>query len=144
MHENDKAVLRFNDGKILKGYIREFAPDSAMVVLKGTETAETVSVDVQQLKAVFFVKSFAGNRSHREKKSYAATKPKGNKIFIKFTDGENFVGFLEGGLPWDKGFFLSSHEKAQKGFFMLPTDEDSNNMKVFVFAASVTDATVIP
>lgn len=144
MHENDKAVLRFNDGKLLKGYIREFAPDSDVVTVKDAETEEVLSVNIHRLKAVFFVKSFDGDSRHREKKSYAATKPKGNRIFVKFKDREDLVGFLEGLLPWEKGFFLSRHENAQKGFFLLPTDEDSNNIKAFVIATSVIDVTVIP
>jgi hypothetical protein len=144
MHENDKAVLRFNDGKILKGYIREFAPNSEVVALKEAGTDAVLSVDMHQLKAIFFVKSFDGDRRHREKKSYASTKPKGNRIFIKFKDKEDFVGFLEGQLPWKKGFFLSSQENMNKGFFLLPADEDSNNIKAFVITTSVIDVTVIP
>jgi len=144
MHENDKAVLRFNDGKILKGYITEFAPDSEEVALKEAGTDAVLSVGIHQLKAIFFVKSFDGDSRYREKKSFSSTIPKGNRIFIKFKDKEDMVGFLEGRLPWKKGFFLSSQENTNKGFFLLPADEDSNNIKAFVITTSVMDVAVIP
>lgn len=144
MHETDKAVLRFNDGKILKGYVRDFTPDEGMVKLLEAETGTVLTFDIHRLKAIFFVKSFEGDRQHREKKSYGISKLKGHRIFIKFKDKEDMVGFLEGHFPWKKGFFLSKQEDTVKGFFILPVDEDSNNVKVFVVSSSVIDVTVIP
>jgi hypothetical protein len=144
MLEIEKAVLRFNDGTILKGHISKFSSDSDMVTLLEAETAKEHTVDIHQLKAIFFVKSFCGDSGYREKKSYGMARPKGRKIFIKFKDGEGIVGFLEGHFPWGKGFFLSKQEAVLKGFFILPVDGDSNNLKVFVVSSSVIDVTVIP
>lgn len=145
MNITNKAVLRFIDGKILKGYLKEFSSDTDVVTLQETETNTVFTVNFDQLKAIFFVKSFEGNRDHREKKSYGITKQKGQKIFIKFTDNEDLVGFLDGPLPWKKGYFLSKNEGAAiKGFFILPVDPNSNNIKVFVVSSSVIDVTVMP
>lgn len=144
MLEIEKAVLRFNDGKILKGRIRDFISDSDIVTLLEAETGYEHRVDIHHLKAIFIVRSFTGDSGHREKKSYGIAKPKGRKIFIKFKDGEDIVGFLEGNFPWKKGFFLSKSEDALKGFFILPVDGDSNNEKVFVVSSSVLAVTVVP
>lgn len=144
MHKTDKTVLRFNDGTILKGYITDFSPRSDTVTLQEVETGKKYTVDIHQLKAIFFVRSFEGDSRRRDKKSYGKAKPKGNKIFIKFKDNEHVIGFLESDLPWKKGFFLSKQEDITKGFFILPADEDSNNVKVFVFSSSVMDVTVVP
>jgi hypothetical protein len=63
---------------------------------------------------------------------------------VKFRDGESMVGFLDGELPWDKGFFLSKQENGRKGFFLLPADTEGNNVRVFVVSSSVDDVTVVP
>jgi hypothetical protein len=107
-------------------------------------TSETHRVDVSMMKAIFFVRSFEGDRQHREKKTFGVTKARGNRVYIKFRDGESLVGFLEGDVPWEKGFFLSKAVGDGKGFFLLPVDEDANNRKVFVIASSIADVTVVP
>ena len=103
------------------------------------------SVKNNVLKAIFFVRTFEGNRQYSEKKSYGIRKPRGRRTFIKFIDGEDMVGFLEGDLPWEKGFFLNRNTiNNLRGFFLLPADEGSNNMRVFIFAHAVRDVTVVP
>lgn len=144
MHKSGKAVLRFNDGKIRKGFIIDFSSETDAVSMEEAGTHKVFTADIHLLKAIFFVRSFEGDRHYREKKSYGLTRPKGRRIFIKFNDGEDMVGFLIGDLPWGKGFFLSKSENALKGFFISPTDEDSNNEKVFVVTSSIKDVTVMP
>lgn len=140
----ERSVVRFNDGSILKGYLRVFSPDIDEVVLREVKTDEVRTLRVADMKAVFFVKSFEGDFDYREKKSYGIRKPTGNRVFVKFKDGERLVGFLDGKVPWEKGFFLSRKETDGKGFFLLPVDEDTNNIKVFVISSSVDDVTVVP
>lgn len=140
----ERSVVRFNDGSILKGYLRVFSPDIDEVVLREVKTDEVRTLRVADMKAVFFVKSFEGDFDYREKKSYGIRKPTGNRVFVKFKDGERLVGFLDGKVPWEKGFFLSRKENDGKGFFLLPVDEDTNNIKVFVISSSVDDVTVVP
>ncbi len=140
----ERSVVRFNDGSILKGYLRVFSPDIDEVVLREVKTDVVRTLRVADMKAVFFVKSFEGDFDYREKKSYGIRKPTGNRVFVKFKDGERLVGFLDGKVPWEKGFFLSRKENDGKGFFLLPVDEDTNNIKVFVISSSVDDVTVVP
>ena len=54
------------------------------------------------------------------------------------------IGYLEGDMPWEKGFFISKPDEKKTGFFLMPADEGSNNIKVFVIGASVKDITAIP
>jgi hypothetical protein len=100
-------------------------------------------VKVDELKAIFFVRTFKGDSRLRERKKYGISKPKGRRVFIKFKDGESMMGFLEGEVPWNRGFFLSKPDEDLKGFFLLPVDSDSNNEKVFVFSSSILDVTVV-
>ena len=145
MHEPEKAVLRFIDGTVLKGYLESFAPEKPEVTLRETDTDVNHAVLMDELKAIFFVRTFAGNRGYQEKKSYGIRKPRGRRTFIKFTDGEDLVGFLDGEVPWERGFFLSKQTtKKLRGFFLLPADEGSNNIRIFVVARAVRDVTVVP
>lgn len=140
----DKAVLRYKDGTLLKGYINEFSPEAPVVSVEEEGAGKLCDIEIDKLKAIFFVRSFAGNPDRNERKSYGISKPRGNRVFIRFHDNETLVGFLEGDVPWEKGFFLSKHNKGVKGFFIYPVDLDSNNIKVFVVASSVVDVTVVP
>lgn len=143
--DEEQVVLKFLDGTIIKGYLRDFSEKSDELKLQepGAMAVRTVKSDL--LKAIFFVKSFEGNRQYNEKKTYGIRKPHGHRTFIKFVDGEDLVGFLESEMPWDKGFFLSHHTiNNLKGFFLLPADEGSNNIRVFIFVHAVKDLTVVP
>ncbi len=143
--DEERVVIKFLDGTIMKGYLRDFSEKSHELILQEPDTAAVHVIRSDHLKAIFFVKSFEGNHQYNEKKTYGIRKPRGHRTFIKFIDGEDLVGFLEGGLPWDKGFFLSHHTiNNLKGFFLLPADEGSNNIRVFIFAHAVKDATVVP
>jgi len=140
----EKVVTRLIDGKVLKGYIKEFSPEQSKVSIEEELTGDMHPVKIGDVKAVFFVRSFEGDHEHKERKSYGIAKVKGQRVFVKFRDGEGLVGFLEGDVPWEKGFFLSKQGSARKGFFLLPVDEDTNNIKVFVVSSSVDAVTVVP
>ncbi len=143
MGVSEKVVVRLNDGSLLKGYLRDFSPALPELSFEEAGTAVTKPVKLEDVKAVFFVKSFEGDRGYRDKKSYGYAPVKGQRVFVKFNDGESLVGFLEGEVPWERGFFLS-RQRSLKGFYLLPADEDTNNTKVFVVASSVGDVTVVP
>ena len=140
----EKVVTRLIDGKVLKGYIKEFSPEQSKVSIEEELTGDMHPVKIGDVKAVFFVRSFEGDHEHKERKSYGIAKVKGQRVFVKFRDGEGLVGFLEGDVPWEKGFFLSKPDSGRKGFFLLPVDEDTNNIKVFVVSSSVDAVTVVP
>lgn len=140
----ERSVVRLNNGILLKGYLKDFEPDREEVVFRVSETGEVHSLRIEDIKAIFFVKSFEGDCDYREKKSYGIRKQTGNRVFVKFRDGERLVGFVDGKVPWEKGFFLSRKGNEGKGFFLLPVDEDTNNIKVFVISSAVDDVTVVP
>jgi hypothetical protein len=144
MADSEKIVLRFLDGTILKGYLEEFSEEATSLTVRAVGMERGSVVDVDDLKAIFFVKTFEGNSRYHEKKSYGIRKPKGNRTYVKFNDGEDMVGFISGEVPWDKGFFLSGHKGKVKGFYLLPTDKASNNNKVFIYTKAVRDVTVVP
>lgn len=137
---HQKAILRFTDGRMLKGLIKDFTLADDYVYIED-ESSETQKIKLNHLKAIFFVKDFQGNSSHREKKSFTHTKPTGKRLFVRFKDGEQMTGFLDGSLPWSTGFHLDL--KKTSGFFLVPVDEDSNNIRVFVVTSALADLTAM-
>jgi hypothetical protein len=143
MADEKRVVARFNDGRVLKGYTRDFTAEAEFFLLDEAGNGKEHRIAVADLKAVFFIKSFEGNKTYREKKAFGVSTHDGHKVYIKFNDQESLVGFVEGEIPWDKGFFVSRAGSKAKGFFLIPVDRDSNNVKVFVVGTSVEDVTIM-
>jgi len=140
MSDTQKVILRFTDGKMLKGFIRDLKLTEESLFIED-ESGNQLKVRLKELKAIFFVHSFEGNREHQEKKSFAGSRPGSKRVFVKFKDGESIMGFVEGELPWRTGFFLESMK--EKAFTIVPVDEASNNIKILVVTSAVNDVTLV-
>ena len=122
------VVARFLDGTCLKGTTQDFAPNKTEFHLHegGNEGSRAVTVSAESLKALFFVKSFEGNREHRDEYALdGGSGQGGRKIRVRFTDGEVMAGFTVGYNPHKQGFFL------------VPADQDGNNARVYVLNKAV-------
>jgi len=122
----NKVVLQFIGGKILKGTTEDFFPNKETFHLKDSETGTNTQINFPNLKAVFFVKSFAGNPEYREKTD-AERAGFGKKIRVVFNDGETQIGYTQGFAP------------NRPGFFVFPADPDSNNDRIFVITRSTRE-----
>ena len=143
MDNEEMVVARYKDGRLLKGYVRNFRIDSDVILLREPQTQEERSVSIDQLKAVFFVKTFTGYSKYVERKSFGIRTSPGRKVFVKFKDDESLLGYIVGDVPWDKGFSLVKLGNNAKGFFLTPVDSDSNNSKVFVVGSAIKDITIM-
>jgi len=144
MEDIQRVVIRFTEGKILKGHVRNFSANEIFVLLEEVGTRTEQSIPIDELKAIFFVKTFEGVSGYRDRKVYGIRKNIGRKVYIRFNDGESMVGFLDGEIPWKKGFFLSKPDGKHRGFFLIPVDADSNNIRVFVVGTAIKDITLMP
>jgi len=128
--EPSKIVIRFSNGKILKGYTQNFFPNKPAFHFRATDadkSSEAVEIRLTDLKAVFFVRDFLGDKLYQERKSPAAgDKPQGRIIEVTFKDGEVMAGSTTG------------YDPARSGFFLFPLDPKSNNMKVYIVSHCVT------
>ena len=122
----NKVVARFQDGRVLKGHTADFlaAADSFHIARADAPSSPPHSVSVHELKAVFFVKDFAGNPLHDERKHFEGRHPSGRKLRIEFKDGEVMVGTTQ------------VYEPGAHGFFLVPADSASNIERCFVVAAA--------
>jgi len=119
----NKVVAHFRDGRVVKGATMNFSPARDRFHLT-TPDGKTAEVMLKELKAVFFVKSFAGNRAYREKKSFASGQVMGRKIRCEFADGEVIAGTTQ------------AYDATRVGFFIVPPDPISNNARVFVISSA--------
>ncbi|MDA8099237.1 MAG: hypothetical protein M0042_06395 [Nitrospiraceae bacterium] len=140
MQGTEKIILRFVDGKMMKGFVSDLKLAEDHLFIED-ETRQQLKVRLKELKAIFFVKRFEGNPSYQEKKIFAGTHPTMKRVLVMFKDGENITGFIDGAIPWKKGFFLETMQ--EKGFYLLPVDQDSNNQKILVVATAVRDVAMI-
>ena len=129
----DKVVVHYADGRVAKGHTTDFNPAHPTFTLAPVGDgagSEPARIRLADLKAVFFVKDFAGDPEYTEWKRFVEPRL-GLKVALKFQDGEVMVGAR---LP------LSTTE----GFLLFPADRASNNEKVFVVNGAVTVVEPLP
>jgi hypothetical protein len=126
-----RVVVHFRDGEIVKGRTFDFSPtkDSFHVTTLKDEK-EIVTVFTSLVKAVFFVKTFKGNKNHENHEELSMENFRFDdaslKIRVDFLDGEVMYGMTNGYAP------------NRKGFFVFPADKKTNNERVFVIKGSTT------
>lgn len=127
----NRVVARYQDGRVLKGVTNDFLPakDRLHVVpLESPPGSKPVEVLIADLKALFFVKDFAGNPQHKESGEFdAARAAGGRKIRVVFKDGETLVGTTQG------------YQPGRPGFFLVPADSKSNNDRCFVVSVATRE-----
>jgi small nuclear ribonucleoprotein (snRNP)-like protein len=143
MGDVEKVVARFKNGQVLKGHVKDFETGTEVVTVEDPETRAAHEISIDELKAIFFVKTFKGRGEYVEKKAFGIRKNPGRKVFVKFKDNETLVGYIDGDIPWAKGFSLEKEGNKAKGFFLVPVDSDSNNIKVYVVGTSIQDVTIM-
>jgi hypothetical protein len=121
------VVAHFQDGRVLKGMTQDFAPTKPTFHLFPAHGAPSrgVTVPFEGLKAVFFVRTFDGNREHAEHDEFHVERGQGKKVLVTFTDGEVLAGFTSGYAP------------GKLGWFLFPADPASNNERVFILSTAV-------
>ena len=130
-----KLVIRYANGNLLKGYSQDFSPAAQYFHVRrdlvgGSDPGQRVPL--RDLKAIFFVRDFAGNKDYNENKSFTNGKPvSGRKLEVTFSDGELLVGTTIG------------YDAQRPGFFLFPADEKSNNSRMFIVAAAVKNVRFI-
>ena len=125
----NKIVARYRDGRVRKGYTENFFPDKPKFHLRpldATDPAKTEEVTLSDLKAVFFVRDFSGDRVYKERKILKeGEKTQGRVVEVTFADGEMLVGTTMG------------YDPRRPGYFIFPIDPKTNNLKIFVISSAV-------
>jgi hypothetical protein len=124
----NKIVVHEKSGNVLKGTTADFLPKRPLfhIAVGGIRGKEVKKIFMDNLKAIFFVKDFSGNRGYKETRDFSARPVSGKKIRAIFKDGE----------------IVSGHTHAlnlnQPGFSLVPADPKSNNERIFIVFSSLS------
>ena len=142
-----KVVARLRDGEIIKGYV-DTIPVSDFdalfqetsfslpreIGLRPVDSSKPLSLSLDSLKALFFVKSFEGRKEYREVKFFEKNPPiKGLWVRVRFYDSEHLEGVVRNSLQY----------LVEPGFFLKPPDLQSNNEILYVIKNSLIDFRVL-
>jgi hypothetical protein len=116
--EPNKVVVKFKDNTVSKGKTSDFFPNKTQFHLEEMN-GELVEISIEDLKAVFFVKDFEGNKNHEDNYNDEIAAG-GRKIQVVFFDGEAGVGYT------------LAYSPDRQGFYMTPADLQGNNERIFV------------
>lgn len=125
--QTNKVVVALVDKRRIKGFVYNFSAVREAFSVFPTESAcknEAKDIQLKNVKAVFFVKDFAGN-SLRTDIQTPEQLGRGRKMEIIFCDGEKLIGTTE------------AYHPQKPGFFIFPADTDGNNSRVFVVNANL-------
>lgn len=123
----NRIVVRYLDGRLLKGYSQDFHPARAtfhVSPLTAPIDLKPVLVPMAQLKAIFFVRDFDGNPGRVDGQTFAPSQT-GRRIEVTFLDDEVLFGSTLGYRPDGSGFFVT------------PADSEGNNLRVFVLPGGI-------
>jgi hypothetical protein len=126
MSELGKLVaVRSLDEVVVKGWTFDFRPNRDFFHVEEEGGDEPVRVSIEDLKAVFFIKTLGRDPNCVDKRSFGNRVGPEERIWIEFTDGEKLAG-------WSNSF-----RSLKRGFFVFPADPDSNMEKAYVFRSAI-------
>lgn len=135
------VVAKYRSGKMIKGVTYNFGPEKKIFhvipFMEGKEerVKKGVEVVISELKAIFFVRSLEGKKEPRslgdllEEEEDEQTMTM--KVKVVFHDGETIVGLTHG------------YSSDKQGFFLIPLEKESNNLRVFVVFDSTKEIAVL-
>jgi hypothetical protein len=116
-----KIVVNMRGGAVHKGVTHDFSPkQDSFHVLPAEGGGVPVRVQMQDMKAMFWVRDYLGNREFVARREFNPERAaEGRRAIVTFADGETMWGTViedDPALP----------------IFFVPSDERDNNLKVFV------------
>jgi hypothetical protein len=128
----ERVVVHFRDGRLLKGFAsRPEGSVSSLDVSPLDQRDQPVTVRLESVKAIFFVKEFGGDAGYSESKAFGDGEPyRPGRVAFHMEDGEVLVGVVD------------DYQPDSAGFFLTPVDPRSNNVRCFVGAAAITRASM--
>lgn len=115
------VVARLLDGGKVKGRSTDFHPEQDHFTIAPADTSLPVRIPVAELKALFFVRSLDGNPERQDHREFRLKHGVRSKLWLEFQDGERMAA-------WPV-----SPTMGKQGFYVLPTDSDSNVEKAWVY-----------
>jgi hypothetical protein len=122
-------VVHMKNGTLYKGITHDFDPSGeAFHLLLAEGGGVPRKIRVEEMKALFYVKDFVGNRDFVARKQFADARRAGRRAILFFNDGEEMWGTLGEGV-----------DAEGRGFFFFPADKNDNNIRIFVVRSSLRE-----
>jgi hypothetical protein len=143
---SEKVVVRLGT-RTIKGYLESPLWNTVQEILgnapasppeafriRRLDSNAVEEISLNDVKAVFYVNSFEGNSKHNHL-NFSARAPIVHGIWMRlqFLDGEVMEGIV----------YNTMRYLVDPGFFLLPTDPDSNNRLVYVLKSWLVDHRVL-
>lgn len=123
-----KIVAHTRDGRVVKGLTLDFEPGRDIFhVLPAEGGGIPVRLAVGELKALFYVKDWLGNRAYDPPAGFGPAAAKGRRCVVTFHDGEVIFGSTP------------DYRADAPGFTLYPSDPADNNERLYVIAAAVRE-----
>ncbi|HEV8197976.1 MAG TPA: hypothetical protein VGP87_15120 [Gemmatimonadales bacterium] len=122
-------VAHFIDGSVKKGQSLDVDPKRPICHLK-TESGGTIEVALEEVKALFFVRSATGDPARQEAREAVPGDSRlvgARRVRVMFADREEIIGLM------------NRYPPTARHFFMLPIDPLSNNLRILVNRAAVKE-----
>ena len=136
-YRQQKLVAHFKDGDVARGFSRDFRPDGEVFHLMSWDGEVTSSrkIQVDQLKALFHVKTWGTPGGHKDRRREFPPEPEtvevpredASRTIVEFYDGEEIWGYAHG------------YHSPAPGFYLFPADPQDNNRKIFVVRSSLVN-----
>jgi hypothetical protein len=123
-----KIVVHLKSGRIHKGVTHDFEPTGGTFhVLPAEGGGVPVRISVEDMKALFWVKDYLGNRDFIARRRFAESTDSERRAIAVFEDGEEIWGTVGESTPDDRGFFF------------FPADRDDNNLRIFIVRSALRE-----
>jgi hypothetical protein len=123
----NEVVAHYLDGRVVKGISHDIDPARPTCHIR-TADQRPIEVKLTDLKALFFVKSLAGEPKHEEGTTLDAGDQRARGAYpieVQFADGERVVGLTV------------RYPPVRPFFYVLPADVRSNNLRILINRAAV-------
>lgn len=129
----NKIVVHLKNGTIHKGVTHDFDPGQpAFHLLPAEGGGVPMRVAVEDMKALFYVKDYVGNRDFVARRQFDEAHRAARKAIVSFHDGEEVWGMLGEGA-----------DENEAGFFFFPADTRDNNIRIFVIRSAIKELRLI-
>ena len=125
-----KLVVHKKDGTVHKGITQDFDPErDDFHFLAGEGGGIPMLIRVEEMKAMFWVKDYLGNRQFVAQHVFDDAAQR--RAIVTFEDGEEIWGTLD------------SDAESGQGFFLIPADKQDNNVRIFVVRSALKEMRMV-
>ena len=123
-------MVHYANGHIGKGFSGDLFPNKPIFHLQEDDSDRPTEVGLEELKAVYYVKDFAGDSGYQTRDD--VERPGlGRKIRVRFRDGETVIGYTNG------------YSADRLAFFLFPADGEENNQRILVVTKATEEVSLL-